>query len=61
MAGKIERYKDGQGEEGIRIGGSANAYIYMYIYGYTCVHTYIKFKMSFLQILYNWILLLEQL
>lgn len=40
MAGKIGRYKDGQGEEGIRIGGSANAYIYVYIWLYMCTYIY---------------------
>lgn len=38
-AGKIGKYKNGQGEEGIRIGGSANAYIYVYIY--MVIHVYI--------------------
>lgn len=37
-AGKIGRYKDGQGEEGIRIGGSANAYIYIWLY--MCTYIY---------------------
>lgn len=55
-AGKVGRYKDGQGEGDKK--GRISKCIYTIMH--KCINTYIQLGMNVLQTLYNWILLLGQ-